>query len=120
MKSPKPTRTKGNPMKSTLDQEQVKILFASCAKECDVLIGLLNLAIPNWDQVEYIFEGKPRIGEEGWRAIYDLFRDFNEDHPGENMFPGGLWLSMGFSMDKNLEPWEVDVSDLKIIMKTEP
>jgi hypothetical protein len=36
------------------------------------------------------------------------------------MFPGGLWLSMGFSMDNKLEAWEVDVSDLKVILKTEP
>jgi hypothetical protein len=76
-------------MKSTLDQEQVKALFSSCIKECDVLIGLLNLAVPNWDQVEYILEGKPRIGEGGWRAIYDLFRNFNENHPGEICFQEG-------------------------------
>jgi hypothetical protein len=81
-----PTKTKAYLMKSTLDQEQVKALFASCIKECDVLIGLLKPAVPNWDQVEYVLEGKPRIGEGGWRAIYDLFWDFNKDQPGEICF----------------------------------
>ena len=44
-------------MRSTLREEQVKALFSSSSKECDVLIGLLKLAIPNWDKVEYILEG---------------------------------------------------------------
>ena len=104
-------------MRSTLKEEQVRALFSSCSKECDVLIGLLKLAIPNWDQVEYILEGKPQIGEEAWRTIYDLFCDFNENHPGESMFPGGLWLGMGFSVDKNLGPWEVAISAVKFILK---
>ena len=104
-------------MRSTLDEEQVSALFSTCSKECDVLIGLLKLAIPNWDKVEYILEGKPHIGEEGWRRIYELFCDFDEKHPGESMFPGGLLLSMGFSVAKNLGPWEVDISEIKFVLK---
>jgi hypothetical protein len=104
-------------MRSTLKEEHVRALFSSSTKECDVLIGLLKLAIPNWDNVEYILEGKPKIGEEAWRIIYDLFCDFNEKHPGESMFPGGLWLSMGFSVTKNLGPWEIDISEMKFILK---
>jgi hypothetical protein len=57
-------------MITTLDEGRVRALFSSYSKECDVLIGLLRLAISNWDQVEYIFEGKPHIGEEG--LAYDL------------------------------------------------
>ena len=104
-------------MRSTLKEEQVRTLFSTSSKECDVLIGLLKLAIPNWDNVEYVLEGKPHIGEGGWRTIYDLFCDFNENHPGESMFPGGLWLSMGFSIDKDLGPWDVDISEMKFILK---
>jgi hypothetical protein len=106
-------------MRLTLDQKQVRALFASCSKECDVLIGLLKMTISNWDKVEYILEGKPHIGEEGWRTIYYLFCNFNENHPGENILPGSLWLSMGFSLDKNLGAWEVEISDMKFMMKTE-
>jgi len=52
-------------MRSTLNEEQVRALFSSCPKECDVLIALLKMAIPNWDQIEYILEGKPHIGDGG-------------------------------------------------------
>jgi len=106
-------------MRSTLNEEQVRALFSSCPKECDVLIALLKMAIPNWDQIEYILEGKPHIGDGGWRTIYDLFCNFNENHPGESIFPGGLWLSMGFPLDKKLGAWEVDISDMKFITKPE-
>ena len=104
-------------MKSTLNGEKAKSLFSSCDKECDVLIALLEMIIPDWDKVEYILEGRPRMGAEGWRAIYDLFCRFNESHPGESIFPGGLWLSMGFLKDERLGPWEVDCSDMKFAFK---
>jgi hypothetical protein len=64
-------------------------------------------------------KASPTSEKKDWHTIYNLFRDFNEDHPGENMFPGGLWLSMGFLMDKKLQAWEVDISEMKFIMKTE-
>jgi hypothetical protein len=35
------------------------------------------------------------------------------------MFPGGLWLGMGFSMDNKLGAWEVDISEMKFILKPE-
>lgn len=104
-------------MISKLNEEQVVAVFASRKKEFDVLVGLLKLAIPDWDEVEYILEGKPRIGEAGWRTIYDLFVKFNEEHPGENIFPGALWLSMGFAMDNSLEDWQIDTSEMKFILK---
>jgi hypothetical protein len=104
-------------MKSLLNQENAAALFASCEKECDVLIALLDMVVPDWSRVEYVLEGRPRMGAEGWHAIYDLFCQFNEAHPGEGTFPGGLWLSLGFSKDGSLGPWEVDISDMKFIFK---
>jgi hypothetical protein len=104
-------------MKTTLDEEQVRLLFKTCSKECDALLGLFRMVISDWDRVEYILEGTPSMGEEGWHEIYDLFRKFNDAHPGENVFPGGLWLGMGFSVDKTLGPWEVDTSKVKLIYK---
>jgi hypothetical protein len=102
-------------MRSVLDEKQVKALFVSCQKECDVLLGLFGLAVPEWDRVEYVLEGKPQIGEEGWHAIYKMFCRFNEEHPGENVFPGGLWLGMGFSVNNDLKAWEVDASDMEFV-----
>lgn len=105
------------PMKLTLDEQQVRSHFSSCDKECDVLIALLRMVIPNWDDVEYILEGRPHMGAEGWHAVYDLFCQFNEGHPGESIFPGGLWLSMGFLKDESLGAWQVDCSDMKFALK---
>jgi hypothetical protein len=104
-------------MNSVLNEEKAIALFSSCEKECDVLIALLEMVVPNWADVEYVLEGRPRIGEEGWHAIYDLFCRFNESHPGESIFPGGLWLSMGFVKDEKLGSWQVDCSDMKFAFK---
>lgn len=105
-------------MKRTLNENQVKALFSSRLKECDILLGLFGLAIPDWDRVEYVLEGKVSMGELGWHAVYELFRSFNENHPGESVFPGGLWLSNGFDVDKSLGAWEVDTSAVKLIFKS--
>jgi hypothetical protein len=100
-----------------LDEQKVRALFNSCDKECDVLIALFALAVPEWERVEYVLEGRPSLGGAGWHAIYDLFCRFNEEHPGESAFPGGLWLSMGFSKDESLGPWEADSTAMKLVMK---
>jgi hypothetical protein len=106
-------------MRFILIPEKVRAVFTTCVKECDILVALFGMAVDNWDDVEYILEGRPRIGREGWHAIYDLFCKFNEAHPGESVFPGGLWLSMGFLKDESLGPWEVDSSDMKFAFKRE-
>lgn len=101
----------------TLSEHEVRACFSLNLKEFEALLGLYRLAVSNWDEVEYVLEGKPEIGEKGWRVIYDLFCRFNEDHPGENVFPGGLWLGSGFVMNKDLGAWEVDTSSMKFILK---
>jgi hypothetical protein len=104
-------------MKSILNEREVRAIFSSFQKECDVLIALFEKAVPDWDEVEYVLEGRPHMGEKGWRAVYDLFCKFNEDHPGENSFAGGLWLSTGFLKDECLGDWEVDSSQMKFAFK---
>jgi hypothetical protein len=106
-------------VKLTLSEEKVIAVFSSCQKEYDVLIALFKISVSNWDEVEYILEGRPHMGAEGWHAIYEHFCKFNEEHPGESTFPGGLWLSMGFIKDESLEAWQVDSSDMKFAFKNE-
>ncbi len=106
-------------MKKILSEEKVRGIFSSSQKECDVFIALLKMVVPNWDEVEYILEGRPHMGAKGWHAVFDLFCRFNEEHPGESIFPGGLWLSMGFVKDESLGAWQVDSSDMKFAFKNE-
>ena len=102
-------------MITSLDEVQVEKLFSSCSNNYDVLLGLYALAVPNWDDVEYVIDGKPRIGEEGWRKIYSRFKKFDEMHHDEEaILPGGIWLGQGFAMDKKLAGWEVDTSEMKL------
>jgi len=106
-------------MKSTLSEEKVRAIFSSREKECDVLIALFEMAVSNWNEIEYVLEGRPHMGAEGWHAIYELFCKFNEEHPGECTFPGGVWLSMGFTKDESLAAWEVDCSEMKFAFKND-
>jgi len=106
-------------MKSILSEEKARSVFDSSEKECDALIALFEMAVPSWADVEYVLEGRPQIGAKGWHAIYDLFCRFNESHPGESIFPGGLWLSSGFLKSEKLGPWETDCSLMKFAFKNE-
>jgi hypothetical protein len=105
-------------MKLILGEEQVKDVFRSYDQQMDVLLGLYRLALPNWDQIEYILSGRPRIGEAGWHAICSLFQEFDHRHHAkEDIFPGGLWLTNGFEPDPGLGDWEVDTSSLELALK---
>jgi len=107
-------------MRLFLDSDQVKALFTSCRSQYDVLIGLYKLALKDWDEIEYILDGKPHIGSKGWRTIYDLFLKFDkEHHASEDIVPGIMWLGQGFIADESLGDWEVDTSEMKLILKTE-
>lgn len=105
-------------MRSSLDREQVVALFSSLSSQYDVLIGLYKLALKDWDKIEYILEGRPHIGKIGWRAIYDQFLKFDEEHHSEeDIFPGGMWLSQGFAEDESLCDWEIDTTEMKLVLK---
>jgi len=105
-------------MKQTLNEGQVRDIFLANNQQMEVLIGLYQLALPNWNQIEYILSGRPRMGKEGWHIICSLFQEFDrQNHGHEDIFPGGLWLSNGFESDPDLGEWEVDTSDLTLVLK---
>ena len=107
-------------MRLSLDRGQVIALFASCSSQYDVLIGLYKLVLKDWDKIEYILEGRPHIGRIGWRTIYDMFLKFDKEHHAEeDIFPGSMWLGQGFVEDESLGDWEVDTTEMKLILKTE-
>jgi hypothetical protein len=105
-------------MRSILNEDHVKDLFSSNWNNYAVLIALYRQALSNWDEIEYIVEGRPHIGEKGWHAIYDLFVAFDKKHHGrEDVVPGAIWLGQGFAMDERLGDWEIDTAELKLILK---
>ncbi len=106
-------------MRLFLDIDKVEALFASCGSQYDVLIGLYRLALKDWDTIEYVLDGRPRIGKEGWHAIYELFLKFDKKHHAEeDILPGSMWLGQGFKDDESLGDWEVDTSEMKLILKS--
>ncbi len=107
-------------MKPNLNEDKVRALFVSCSSQYDILIGLYKLALPSWDKIEYVLDGRPHIGNTGWRTIYDLFLEFDKKHHrNEDIIPGVMWLGQGFIADESLGDWEVDTSEMKLILKTE-
>jgi hypothetical protein len=104
-------------MRMELDANEVKGLFERCSHQDDVLEGLYRMVLPEWDRIEYVVEGRPHIGEVGWNTIFSLFQAFDEMHHGEFVFPGYMWLSLGFQKDESLDSWEVDTSEVRYILK---
>jgi len=104
----------GNITKLTLDEGEVETLFVACSNQDDILVGLYKMVVKEWDEVDYVLEGKPHIGVQGWHKIHSLFQKFDELHC-EDVFPGCLWLSLGFQKDEKLNAWDVDTSDMKFM-----
>ncbi len=77
------------------------------------------MALKDWDNIEYILDGRPHIGSTGWRTIYDLFLKFDkEHHEKEDILPGIMWLGQGFKEDEGLGDWEIDTSEMKLVFKS--
>jgi len=107
-------------MKVTLSQENIRSIFSSSLHQDDVLDGLYRQVFPEWDFIDYIIQGRPRIGKLGWRAIFDMFERFDEEHHSQDaIVPGYFWIGLGFSADEMLEDWEVDTSDVRFSLKAD-
>ncbi len=83
----------------------ITTLFTKHDHQEKVLIDLYKLVFPEWDCITKI-EGYPEAGCDLWHFICRLFQEFDRKHHPDCM-PGGLWMNAGFSMDSELQPWEV-------------
>lgn len=86
-------------------KKSITAVFDRCDHQQTVLIELYKLLFPGWDCITKI-EGYPDAGCDLWRFICRLFQEFDRKHHSGCM-PGGLWMNAGFSMDSELQPWEV-------------
>ena len=76
--------------------------------QSEVLVEIYKLFFPDWDNIIAI-EGHPTCDEEMWKFICEKFIIFDgKYHPG--VMQGGLWLNMGFSGNKEMKPWTVNIS----------
>ena len=97
----------------TLREHLVEI-FSRHDHQTDVLIEIYRMILPDWDLIEEI-KGHPEAGKDLWTFICSQFIEFDHYHH-PRVFNGGIWLSMGFSANSNLDPWEISFNNCKVIM----
>ena len=80
-----------------------------------LLLTFTKWFFSNWDEIAKI-EGHPKIGLAFWTFVWHRFLDFDRMfHP--EVMAGGAWLNWGFSCDRKLGDWKVDISNCTIERK---
>ena len=93
-------------------RNQIKNIFKEQDNQVDAVIEIYRLALPDWDDIKLI-KGYPEAGEELCRMVCREFIEFDrKHHPG--CFAGGLWMNKGFSVNRNLGPWEIDFDECSV------
>jgi hypothetical protein len=93
-------------------KEFIATLFTKHDHQEDVLIELYKLVFPEWDKISRI-KGYPEVGYDLWLFICRLFQKFDQKyHPG--CLPGGAWMNTGFSVNHNLEGWEINFDSCEV------
>lgn len=88
-----------------LDQRTISRAFATSDNQADVLLSLYRVAHPNMDNIKKI-NGFPRVSSHTAHVIQKAFIDFDSVYH-QDVLPGGLWMNMGFSIDRTLPDWVV-------------
>jgi len=91
-----------NPVKM---QKYIAKQFRENDHQAMVLVGIYKMILPDWDSIEKITRA-PSCGEEMWAFICKLFIRFDRKHHPD-IFNGGLWMSSGFSVDKDISGWGI-------------
>ena len=95
-------------------RDRIKEIFAEHDHQTDVLIAIYRMILPDWDSIKKI-EGHPEAGKDLWIFICNQFIEFDhKNHP--EVFKGGIWLDTGFSVNSQLEPWEINLENCRITM----
>ena len=99
-----------------LDVDVIDELFEKAEHQQDVLVGIYRSIFRDWDVIKKI-DGWPSCGKDLWYYVCEKFIQFDKVHHGD-VLAGGCWMNYGFSCDKKLKPWEVDISSAKITYKS--
>jgi hypothetical protein len=90
----------------------IQTIFAENDHQQHVLIGLYHMVFPDWDQI-FKIHGYPSTGEDLWMFICRQFQEFDQIHH-PNCMPGGAWMNLGFSVNRELPPWEIGFENCTI------
>lgn len=93
-------------------QERIDKIFEESDHQGEAIIALYKIFIPEWEAVEKI-KGWPSAGYKLSRLIWGKFMEFDRKHHPEVM-AGGLWMNNGFSENRELDDWQVDLSTCTI------
>ncbi|MFH1886979.1 MAG: hypothetical protein ABIM40_09800 [Pseudomonadota bacterium] len=96
-------------------KDHIRSLFEKHDTQAGVLEEIYRLALPEWDIIEKV-HGYPEAGEEFWQFVCRLFMDFDREHH-PSVMPGGAWMNKGFSVNRELDPWEIILSNCNVDYK---
>ena len=95
-------------------KDNITKIFSKHEHQEYILIDLYRMILPDWDHIERI-DGYPEAGNALWKFICNNFIEFDQKHHPD-VFKGGIWLNTGFSANSNLDPWDINFENCKIIM----
>ena len=95
-----------------LTQSSIDSIFSIAKNPCDALLKLYRASVPDFDKATQLL-GFPTVSYNTAIYIIDKLNALpNEKHTD----PSLLWLNKGFSSNKNMKDWTVDLTTLKLII----
>jgi phage pi2 protein 07 len=93
-------------------KSRIRDIFEKSDHQEQILIGLYRMVFPDWDRIIKI-DGYPEAGGDLWKFICRQFQEFDRvHHPG--CMPGGAWMNTGFSVNNDLEGWEISFDNCHV------
>jgi len=95
-------------------QERIDAIFEASENQQDAAIAVYTIAFPDWEKIVEV-NGWPACGEKMHNYLFGKFIRLDKEHHPE-VFAGGLWMNKGFSINRKLGDWEIDVSKAKVTL----
>ena len=96
-------------------QKLIEAIFDKHDHHGKVISDLYRMVLPGFDECEKV-DGYPDAGENVWKFICKKCQEFDRiHHPG--YFPGGAWLDFGFSINKELDPWDIRTDNCQLVFR---
>lgn len=93
-------------------ESHITAIFEKSDHQEQVLIGLYRMVFSDWDRISKI-NGYPEAGDDLWKFICQQFQKFDKAHHPD-CFAGGIWMNSGFSVNHNLEAWEISFDNCQV------